>query len=219
MEKRNTLTSGTSRLEAFTDGVFAIAITLLVLDIHVPVPGRSLVQGLLADWPTFLAFLVGFFTILVCWINHHYMFQFIRRSNGQVLLLNGLKLLVVSVTPFVTAVLSKYLQGAESGTAVVIYTGNFALMGSTMGCLWHYASRNGLATAESATVLRANDTLYLLSCVVSLGIFFVSLISVTTCLVLSAGMFGLFLFPERTAQRIARRHHSASHTPIVDLHG
>ncbi|MBA3649714.1 MAG: DUF1211 domain-containing protein [Chitinophagales bacterium] len=71
LKKNETAIKETIRLEAFTDGVFAIAITLLVLDIHVPIvkDGESLLQSLLANWVTYLAFLIGFFTILVCWIN------------------------------------------------------------------------------------------------------------------------------------------------------
>ena len=66
----------TARVEAFSDGVFAIAITLLVLDIHVPEvkDNEKLLTLVLHDWAAHLAFLIGFFTILVCWINHHYMF-------------------------------------------------------------------------------------------------------------------------------------------------
>ncbi len=124
----------TSRIEAFSDGVFAIAITLLVLDIHVPVVknGESLFPLLLRDWQTYLAFLIGFFTVLVCWINHHYMFEFIKKSNGMLLLLNGFKLLVVSFTPFATALLSKYIATPQQQTAVNIYAFNFFLMGLAM---------------------------------------------------------------------------------------
>lgn len=141
----NTITE-TSRMEAFSDGVFAIAITLLVLDIHVPIvkDNQSLLQSLLADWATYVAFLIGFFTILICWINHHYMFEFISRSNGKLLLLNGFKLLVVCFTPFATAILSRYIGTNHQQTAVNIYTFNFFFMGSAMCCLWYYASRNGL---------------------------------------------------------------------------
>src|ERR1700760_8573 len=107
MDNTNKVNSseGTARVEALSDGVFAIAITLLILDIHVPVvkPGQSLFQALTQDWEVYLAFLIGFFTLLVCWINHHYMFELIQKNDGVLLLLNGFKLLVVSFTPFATA--------------------------------------------------------------------------------------------------------------------
>src|ERR1700712_2622901 len=133
-------TEATTRIEAFSDGVFAIAITLLVLDIHVPhlKDGESLFQTLLADWKTYLAFLIGFFTLLVCWINHHYMFELINKRDDRLLLFNGFKLLVVSFTPFATALISKYMGTIHQQTAVSIYAGNFFLMGSAMTCLWTY---------------------------------------------------------------------------------
>ena len=112
MEKKETTSEGTGRLQAFSDGIFAIAITLLVLDIHVPdVTGnQSLLKAVLHNWEPMLAFMIGFFTLLVCWINHHYMFEVICKSNGMLLLLNGFKLLVVSFTPFATALLSNIMK-------------------------------------------------------------------------------------------------------------
>src|SRR3954453_13025091 len=88
----------TTRIEAFSDAVFAIAITLLILEIHVPVTNdtETFLHSLLHEWTSFLALLIGFFTILVCWINHHYMFSMIHKSNSVLLLLNGFKLLVVT---------------------------------------------------------------------------------------------------------------------------
>src|SRR4030095_7538609 len=119
------LTEGTSRIETFSDGVFAIATTLLVLDIHVPhlKDNESLFPALLANWQTYLAFLIGFFTLLVCWINHHYMFELINKSNDKLLLFNGFKLLVVSFTPFATALISKYIGTSFQQTTVSIYAG------------------------------------------------------------------------------------------------
>src|SRR5689334_15002343 len=104
-------TKETSRIESFSDGVFAIAVTLLILDIHVPDvgPNASLIDALWQEWPSMLALLIGFFTLLICWINHHYMFQLIYKSDSVLLLLNGFKLLVVTVTPIATAVLSKFI--------------------------------------------------------------------------------------------------------------
>ncbi|HEX4852201.1 MAG TPA: TMEM175 family protein, partial [Puia sp.] len=116
-------TEGTSRIEAFSDGVFAIAATLLILDIHVPdvKENESLFRALLSNWEPQLAFLIGFFTLLICWINHHAMFEFINQKNDPLLLLNGFKLLVVSFTPFATALISKYIGTPQQQVAVSIY--------------------------------------------------------------------------------------------------
>lgn len=187
---------GTGRIQAFSDGVFAIAITLLVLDIHVPeVSGNeSLLNALLTNWEPYLAFVIGFFTLLVCWINHHYMFEMICKSNGMLLLLNGFKLLVVSFTPFATALLSKYIGTAHQETAISVYGLNFFLMGTAMTGIWIYASHHDL-TIASAKELRASSQLYVFASVLSGLIFILSFISIIVCLILFGLMFLIFVFP------------------------
>src|SRR5437899_1855756 len=97
----------TARIEAFSDGVFAIAITLLILEIKVPGLQQGRLAGaLLRQWPSYLAFLLSFVYIGIMWMNHHRMFTHIRRSNDTLLLLNLLLLLGVTVVPFPTAVLA-----------------------------------------------------------------------------------------------------------------
>jgi uncharacterized membrane protein len=190
----------TSRLEAFSDGVFGFAITLLVLDIHVPsvtTGSLSLFHLLTADWATYVAFLIGFFTILICWINHHFMFTYIYKGNSKLLLLNGFKLLVVTFTPFATAVLSKYINTDQQETAVNVYTFNFALMGLSMFGIWLYSFRVGLLKAEVQTTLKAITRYYLLAAALSFSIFALSFVNVWLCLGLSGVMFIIFLFPEQ----------------------
>lgn len=205
-ESAETGVKETSRIEAFSDAVFAIAITLLVLDLHVPAArtDETLLRLLFSDWATHLAFLIGFFTILVCWINHHYMFGLIRRSNGVLLLLNGFKLLVVTVTPFVTAVLSKYLETPQQRAAVSIYAFNFFLMGLSMFGIWHYAHRKGLTVTASGEFLTAVEHLYVLAPAISGAILLLSFVSVWLCLMLSAAMFLFFLFPRNATARLER---------------
>jgi TMEM175 potassium channel family protein len=97
----------TNRIEAFSDGMFAIAITLLILEIKVPASGAGgLAKALGQQWPSYLAFLLSFFYIGVMWMNHHRMFTHIRRSNDTLLVLNLLLLLGVTTVPFPTAVLA-----------------------------------------------------------------------------------------------------------------
>jgi len=90
----------TDRLEAFSDGVFAFAITLLVLDLTVPPVGGSLglFQSLLNEWPAFFALVTSFMTFLIMWVNHHNMFNYIRRVNREFMFLNGFLLLFVVLT-------------------------------------------------------------------------------------------------------------------------
>ena len=207
LEKTENSAKETSRIEAFSDGVFAIAITLLVLYIHVPAVknNESLLQLLAADWATYLAFLIGFFTILICWINHHYMFEFIHRSDGMLLLLNGFKLLVVTFTPFATAVLSKYIGTPQQQTAVSIYTFNFFLMGFSMFGIWNYAHKKGFTRSTSPEVLQASTRLYIFAAVLSGVIFILSFTTIWICLALSAIMFLIFLFPKNAVTRLVKK--------------
>lgn len=84
----------TNRLEAFSDGVFAIAITLLVLEIKVP-PGEAIAPGLLHLWPSYLAYAISFIVIGAIWINHHVMFDWIVRADQKLLLINTLHLMFI----------------------------------------------------------------------------------------------------------------------------
>src|SRR5262249_42578260 len=94
------------RLEAFSDGVFAIAITLLVLELKVPPRDADLAAALLSGWPSYVAFLTSFATIGIMWLNHHRLFTTIRRVDHGTLVLNGLLLLGVTALPFPTAIVA-----------------------------------------------------------------------------------------------------------------
>jgi len=202
-----TVSKKTSRIESFSDGVFSIAITLLVLDIHVPVAkgNEPLLSLLGANWQAYLAFMIGFFTLLVCWINHHYMFELICRTNGMLFLLNGFKLLVVSFTPFATALISKYIDTAQQQTAVSIYALNFFLMGTAMTCLWLYANKHGLTKGGLEHVLKAATQLYIFASVFSGIIFIVSFLSIPVSMVLFGLMFLIFVFPKNMVLLLMRR--------------
>jgi len=122
----------TNRMEAFSDGVFAIAIPLLVLEIHVPEPGsgESLGHELLAQWPSYAAFVVSFLTIGIIWINHHAMVRRLRITDHSILIWNLLLLMTVSALPFTTALMATYLKESNGeSVAAAIYSGSFLLMG------------------------------------------------------------------------------------------
>lgn len=104
------MAEGTARVEAFSDGVFAIAITLLILEIPVPHPGAGGGHGklwgsLAAIWPSYLAFVFSFFVILIMWVNHHELMRLVRVVDYPFLFANGFLLLSVTFVPFPTAVL------------------------------------------------------------------------------------------------------------------
>jgi uncharacterized membrane protein len=115
----------TARIEAFSDGVFAIAITLLVLEIKVPhEAGHDLWKLLLAQWPSYFAFVTSFATIGIMWLNHHRMFSLIARTNPMLLILNGVLLLGVTFVPYPTAVVAAYLghDGARAAACFLAIT-------------------------------------------------------------------------------------------------
>jgi len=123
------LTEGTSRIEAFSDGVFAIAVTLLILEVrlqHVGAEG-SLSTALIALWPNYLAFAMSFFVILVTWIAHHDLMRMVRVTTRPLQIANGCALVYITFIPFPTAVLATHLGGEEFRTAAVFYCGTFVL--------------------------------------------------------------------------------------------
>ncbi len=142
---RLTLTTETARLEAFSDGVFAIAITLLILEIKVPSADTAgLAAELSRQWPSFLAFFISFAFIGIMWLNHHRLFTHIRKTDDILLLLNLLLMFGVCVIPFTTALLAAHLGHPGARTAVVIYNAAYFGIGAAFFLLWRYAaSRNG----------------------------------------------------------------------------
>jgi uncharacterized membrane protein len=135
----------TTRLVAFSDAVFAITITLLVLSIERPADFAHLLHGLLALWPSYLAYAVTFLFIGQVWANHHVMFDHIRAADRVVLLLNTLLLMAVAFLPFATSVLAEALHRSQGErTATVFYGIVFDLTALTFNAVWRYARRHGL---------------------------------------------------------------------------
>ncbi|MBV9132113.1 MAG: DUF1211 domain-containing protein [Chloroflexi bacterium] len=137
----------TGRVEAFSDGVFAIATTLLVLDLRVPTTS-PLLAGLLQEWPVFVAYIISFSFILIMWVNHHWMFQHIVRVDSTFMLLNGLLLLGITVVPFPTNLVATYVLTPDQTTATAIYSGWFFIIAIFFNLLWLYASGRGRLLSE-----------------------------------------------------------------------
>lgn len=137
----------TVRIENFSDAVFAIAITLLVLDLHVPDPevvksGSDLFHYLQNEWTSFLAFTLSFFSIFIMWVNHHKIFKQIYSRNTAIMFANGLILFLVSAVSYPTALLARFFNGEASHIAVAFYTGIFVLINLSYNLLWYIASHN-----------------------------------------------------------------------------
>jgi len=117
-----------NRLEAFADGIFAIAATLLTLNLAVS-EGHPLGQELLTIWPQYAAYAISFVTIGIIWINHHAMLQRLVSVDHAILVLNLLLLLTIGVLPFSTALMAEYLNASHGqNLAAVVYGGSFLLM-------------------------------------------------------------------------------------------
>jgi uncharacterized membrane protein len=133
------------RLVAFSDGVFAITVTLLVLEIRPPADDQNLLHGLAALWPSYLAYALSFLFIGQVWVNHHVMFDHIRAADRVILLVNTLLLMIVAFLPFVTSVLAGSLRsGHGERTAVVFYGLAFGVTALTFNVIWRYARQHGL---------------------------------------------------------------------------
>jgi uncharacterized membrane protein len=172
----------TGRLEAFSDGVFAIAITLLILNIEVPKAGEGmpLAIKILEQWPAFLAYGVAFLTILIMWINHHALFKIIRHIDRAFLVLNGLLLMAVTFINYPTALMAHYLASPrnQSVPAAVIFSGSFVVVAFLFNVLWRYAAHNRRllgAHVDDATItsITRRDLLGFALYVVALALSFV----------------------------------------------
>src|SRR5215813_4059206 len=131
----------TARIEAFSDGVFAIAITLLILDIKVPHPSQSSVglgTQLLRQWPSYVAFLASFATIGIMWINHHRLFTLIIQSSHALLLLG------IVVVPFPTALVAEYFGHKGEHLAAMVFSATFLFIAVIFNVLWRYAVKHAL---------------------------------------------------------------------------
>jgi uncharacterized membrane protein len=136
-----------ARVEAFSDGVFAIAITLLILDVAVPArdstPNGELAGALARQWPSYFAYLVSFLVIGIMWVNHHTVFARVRQVDRLVLFANLALLLMVSAIPFPTHLLAEYLTGgANSHVAAAVYSATMLAAGLAYNLLWVSVSRD-----------------------------------------------------------------------------
>lgn len=151
--------SETVRVEAFSDGVFGIAMTLLVIEIKVPgrelVATQGLTHALIALWPSYLAFATSFAIILAIWVHHHWLFSLITRNDHPFLYWNGLLLFFVTFVPFPTALLAEYLLHSDARVAANLYTGTFLAISLAFDALWRHASRRLLAA--DATIAKRGE--------------------------------------------------------------
>jgi len=137
----------TVRMEGFSDAIFAIAITLLVLDLHVPekdalTSGSAIISYLTAQWPSYLAFSISFFSIFIMWVNHHKLFKQIYSRNTAITFANGLILFFASVVSYPTGLLARFFNTPFANVVVAVYTGLFIVINLSYLLLWRVASKD-----------------------------------------------------------------------------
>jgi uncharacterized membrane protein len=182
---------GRGRLEAFSDGVMAIAITLLILDVKVPDvdEGQSLSEALAHQWPSYAAYVLTFFVIGIMWVNHHYLFERVRVVTRSLLFLNILLLMAVAALPFPTALLATYLkQGDNSHIAAAVYGINMTIISLSFTMLWLHLARHDELMVEGANAQDAMAALRggLVGGVVYAATVVLAFISAQACLVVWA---------------------------------
>lgn len=193
MSEQNAAANETARIEAFSDGVFAIAITLLILEIQVPpqTPHGGLAAALTHLWPSYLAFLATFMTIGIMWLNHHRLFTLINKNDDGLIAFNLLLLLGITWLPFPTALLAEHLQGphADQKTAALVYAGSFFAIAIIFNVMWRYACRAKIVY-EHLNVIAITKQ-YALGPIMYAVLVIVAFLSAEWCLALSI-LFALY---------------------------
>jgi uncharacterized membrane protein len=133
----------TSRIEAFSDGVFAVAVTLLILTIRVPQGSENIPKQVLNQWPYFLAYLISFLSILVMWANHHGIFNLVARTDRGLTILNGVLLMFITFFDYPTAVVAAALhQEHYQRFAVMFYSGTLLVVTIVYFFFWLYVANH-----------------------------------------------------------------------------
>lgn len=183
-------TRETGRLEAFSDGVFAIAITLLILQIPIQLQSSNLLHELLRSWPSFLAYAISFVVILIMWVNHHLVFRLIDRADRRFMMINGMLLMMVTFVNYPTALVAGYLTTSQARTAMVVYSGTFVFIAICFSSLWRYAAHHNRLLSESAdpALVAAISRAFRFGPLIYLAAFVAAFIYVPLSIAISAGL-------------------------------
>ncbi|HKT44958.1 MAG TPA: TMEM175 family protein [Gaiellaceae bacterium] len=154
--------NGTTRMETFSDGIFAIAATLLVLEFTISNDG-DLGHELLHLWPSYLAYVTSFVTIGIIWMNHHHTVSLMGRTNRTFLFINNLLLMTIAFLPFPTKLVGDFLRSGEERAATLAYAATLLVMAILHQAWWQYARRNRRLIADGVpdSALSAVDRAYL----------------------------------------------------------
>ncbi|MDE2126214.1 MAG: DUF1211 domain-containing protein [Armatimonadetes bacterium] len=196
---------GTERIQAFSDGVFAIAITLLILDIHVPTlpanaPPHALARALVNQWPAYGAYIFTFVMIGIYWANHHYIFRLYVRTNHAFNLLNVLFLMCICFLPYPTAVVAQYFAApSQQSAAVTLYAIGLLLPAATWLLCWLYATSRRRLIDKRLTqgFIRQMTVQFCASCAVYAVAIAVTQVSPGAGIAIALGLTLIYLLPPR----------------------
>ena len=204
----------TGRVEAFSDGVFAVAITLLVLNIKIPgldLSDDKLKQALVDELPTLAAYATSFATIGVMWLNHHRLFRHIKRNDTGLLLLNLLLLLVIVFIPVPTALVAEYLVHLNQHAAALLYSGTMVILAVCFNLLWRYASYHNrlLGKNVDARAVKAISRQYWFGPLPYLVAFTLALFNTPASLILNFLLALFFAIPPRLPSKLPEQSEEA----------
>jgi uncharacterized membrane protein len=197
------LEASTTRLEAFTDGVFAIAITLLIIEIKVPshaeLEKESLLQYIYHQWPKYFAYVFSFINLGIYWANHHYLFRLFKRTDHYFNLLNVFFLMTISFFPYPAGILGEYImEEGHRKAAIMFYT--FAIWLPAIGwfCIWSYACKRKIIDHRLTTdFVRKTNKLFLISNILYLLSFLLSMAQPIAAIILSIALTFLYSIPPK----------------------
>ena len=210
-DRRQRLSLRTSRMEALSDGIFAFASTLLVLDLAIPAVKSHVAQRLIEQWPIYLAYVVSFATIGQAWLGHSVITEYLDRADSLLYRLNLVLLFFVSLLPFPTHMLAAYFSSTTAERiAVTVYGLNLLAISGFTSLLWHYAVAEHLVRQDKSDAdLRALTSKLdpsLIFYVVVLGI---GLVEPKVAVVLYLLIALFVIIPFRTVVRVVRRARSS----------
>jgi uncharacterized membrane protein len=193
----------TGRIEAFSDGVFAVAITLLVLGIHVPTTKGSLISALADQWPEFAAFAISFLVIGIVWVNHHTLFHLLSHTDRVLLFLNLGLLMSIVLIPFVTDVFANYVAtgGSQATVAAALYNASMLLMGMGFQASVMWVSRHHELLRERLEPLTRRQQLrYGAGPIAYLACIPLAFVSPVVVLIIDAAVAVYYIFDQASVQ-------------------
>jgi uncharacterized membrane protein len=202
------MTNETSRIEAFSDGVFSIAATLLVLDLKAPASTLPFWQGIAAQWPAYASFLLSFLFIGIMWLNHHRLFSHIRSSSDLLMVTNLLLLLGVVWIPYPTSLMAQAIFAGRLKDAAILYNGSYLVIAFLFNLLFGVCVRGGLLDRNVSGVRHIARS-YAAGVLMYVICFAVTWWNVPVSLAINFGMAMFFLFsPDQMAKNCVTRLHA-----------